>query len=66
MLLYSIASNILSMVSLAELAAVGRERFRGGSIRSVSVAVGLSVMLKVAAGKGFLLLVEEVLKRGNY
>ena len=54
------------MVSLVELAVVGRERFRGGFIMSVPVAVGLSVMLNVAAGKVFLLLVEEVLKRGNY
>ena len=66
MLLHFIASNILSMVSLVELAVVGRERFRGGFIRSAPVAVGLSVMFNVAAGKVFLLLVEEVLKRGNY
>ena len=39
------------MVPLVGLAAVGCERFRGVSIKSVPVAVGLSVMLNVAAGE---------------
>ena len=50
-LLY-IVSNILSVVSLVGLAVVGCERFRGVSIKGVPVAVGLSVMLNVAAGEG--------------
>ena len=50
MLLYSIASNILSVASLVGPLA-GCERFRGVSIRSVPVAVGLSVKLNVAAGE---------------
>ena len=52
MLLYSIVSNILSMASLVGLAVAGCERFRGVSLRSAPVAVGLSVMLNVAAGEG--------------
>ena len=51
MLLYSIVSNILSVASLAGPLA-GCERFRGVSIRSVPVAVGLSVKLNVTAGEG--------------
>ena len=52
MLLYSIVSNILSVASLVGLAVAGCERFRGMSTESVPVAVGLSVMLNVAAGEG--------------
>ena len=52
MLLYSVVSNILSMVSLVGLAVACCERFRGMSLRSGQVAVGLSVMLNVAAGEG--------------
>ena len=51
MLLYSIVSSI-SMASLVGLAVAGCERFRGVSLRSAPVAVGLSVMLNVAAGEG--------------
>ena len=40
------------MVSLVGLAVVGCERFRGVSIKGVPVAVGLLVMLNVAAGEG--------------
>ena len=39
------------MASLVGLAVAGCERFRGVSIRSVPVAVGLSVILNVAAGE---------------
>ena len=49
MLLYSIVSNVLSTASLVRLAVAGCKRFRGVSINSVLVAVGLSVMLNVAA-----------------
>ena len=52
MLLYSIVSNILSMGSLVGLAVAGCERFRGVSLGSAPVSVGLSVMLNVAAGEG--------------
>ena len=52
MLFYSIISNILSMTSLVELAVARFERFRGASLRSSPVAVGLPVMLIVAAGEG--------------
>ena len=52
MLFYSIVSNILSIASLVGLAAVVCESFRGVSVRSVPVAVCLSVMLNVAAGEG--------------
>ena len=52
MLLYSVVSNILSMVSLVGLEVACCERFRGMSLRSGQVAVGLSVMLNVAAGEG--------------
>ena len=52
MLFYSIISNILSMASLVELAVAPFERFRGVSLRSSPVAVGLSVMVIVAAGEG--------------
>lgn len=38
------------MASLMGFAVAGCERFRGVSIRSVPVVVGLPVMLKVAAG----------------
>ena len=52
MLLYSIASNILSMASLVGLPVAWFERFCGVSIRSVPAAVDISVMLNVAAGEG--------------
>ena len=39
------------MASLVGLAVAGCERFRGVSIRSVPVTVGLSVILNVAAGE---------------
>ena len=52
MLLYSIVSNILSMASLVRLAVAGCERFCEVSLRSASVAVGLSVRLNVTAGEG--------------
>ena len=41
------------MASSVGLAVAGCERFLGVSIRSVPAAVGLSVMLNVAAGEGF-------------
>ena len=52
MLLHSIVPNKLSMASLVGLAVAGCERFRGLTTRSVSVAIGLSVMLNVAAREG--------------
>ena len=51
-LLYFIVSNILLMVSLLELAVAGCERFRGAPVRSLPVAVGLSIMLNEAARVG--------------
>ena len=50
MLLYSIISNILSLATFVGLAA-GCVRFRGVSLRSAPAAVGLSVILNVAAGE---------------
>ena len=50
MLLYSIISNILSLATFVGLAA-GCERFRGVPLRSAPAAVGLSVILNVAAGE---------------
>ena len=66
MLLYFIVFNILSMASLVEVAVVGCKMFGRVSLRSAPVAVGLSIKLNETAEKGFLLLVEEVLKIGNY
>ena len=43
---------MLSMTSLVGLAVAVCERFRGVSLRSAPVTVGLSVMLNVAAGEG--------------
>ena len=40
------------------LAVAGCERFRGVSIRSVPVAVGLSVILNVAAGERISTVIE--------
>ena len=47
------------MASLVGHAVVGCERFRGVSIRSVPVAVGLSVMSNVAAGEGVSIVSER-------
>ena len=66
MLLYSIVSNILSMASLVGLAVSWSEKFRGVSIRSVPTVVVLPVKLNVVVREAVLLVVEEVLKRGNY
>ena len=52
MLLYSITSNVLSMASLVGLAIAGCKMFFGVSLRSASVAIGLSVKLNVTAGEG--------------
>ena len=54
------------MASLVGLTVAGCEMFCGVSLMSAPVAVGLSVKLNVTAGEGFLLLVEEILKIGNY
>ena len=60
MLLYFIVSKILTRASLVGLAVVWSERFRLVSIRSVPVAVGLSVMLNATAGE-----VVSIVKGGN-
>ena len=54
------------MTSLVGLAVAGCEMFCGVSLRSAPVAVSLSVKLNVTTGEGFLLLVEKILKKGNY
>ena len=48
------------MASLGVLPGPGCEKFRGVSIRSVPLAVGLSAMLNVAAGEGV-----SIVKGGN-
>ena len=48
------------MASLRVLPVAGCEKFRGVSIRSVPLAVGLSAMLNVAAGEGV-----SIVKGGN-
>ena len=60
MLLYFIVSKILTRTSLVGLAVGWSERFRLVSMRSVPVAVGLSVMLNATAVK-----VVSIVKGGN-
>ena len=58
------------MASLVGLIVAGSEMFCGVSLKSASVAVGLSVKLNVIVGewevKEILKIVEEILKIGNY
>ena len=54
------------MASLVGLAVAGCERFRGVTLRSAPVAVGLSVMLNVAVGEGDSIVSGGNIEEGNY